>query len=261
MSPSGRTTHPGELAVSDEHLHWLASNFHTSRSRTTLIYDPAFSLSSSFLDDPHPLFSPSNFVGELRDLYGVLLPALQLASRLLKHPSCTRYWTTLLFGERKVDSFAYVPFAETAYRISSLKNPDDEEARYLAAMLNIMFTHIKYVSADLSSCSNSPPGRSSFARRRAGGRCKPSDISQLERHWNHPSINPFDYDSEILLDHSLKDAAERLHTGHINDPKRQLRFNLYTAITIYHKLSHAADDRARYNVFHAAFHAGRPHHD
>ncbi|KAG7006643.1 hypothetical protein G7Y79_00013g034150 [Physcia stellaris] len=185
----------------------------------------------------HPLFQRNAFDGCEDDVYAQFIPALRLASMFMTHPTCSRFWITLAWGERTVDETMTSRMGRLQHRILKDVEISPEKATkvtdYIRNIANKYRVHFTFVQ-----------------RMMAGG-IKWAGVTQKVENFScdvewSPNQKRDPTDPDLLRIHTRLSsdwyvAAKKLSKLTFPDTAQLLRFSFGFAVLITHEICHAIE--------------------
>ncbi|KAF2652869.1 hypothetical protein K491DRAFT_634835 [Lophiostoma macrostomum CBS 122681] len=183
------------------------------------------SVQASTLDNEiHPIFRADNFHGCPDAVYEVLKPALRLSTLLLFSRATSRFWHTLVFGERKRCQKTSDQYGQPCYRISDDVPWSEEHAEAFKNFLDrqIDTVHLMFHRDPL-------PPDPAYASMGLVADYKNGLMRKLDSKC---------HTSRICLHSDFYTTAKKLSLLQYPEPAMVLRFNLFLAVCIAHEIAH-----------------------
>ena len=109
--------------------------------------------SNNLTNEVHALFSKDHWPGLPQVVYDFLLPSLRLATNFLLHPLLAKFWVTLAFGERVVDTEVSARFGFDKKRVIDVE-PTEENLNQLHKFFDYLGKETQCISYHFSTEQN-----------------------------------------------------------------------------------------------------------
>ena len=210
----------------------------------------------------HPIFHQKHWPGLPQIAYDFLLPSLRLSTNLLNHPLLSRFWVTLLYGERIDDSALTARTGIRQQRILDVR-PTPENIRRFRDFIDRIGRETECISFHFSNKTDHPltAGRDCFGVSNYVHHSEVRDRSMhpkdwkvpeqasgepQHRLWHAPISLSYDFYASItkrvmhgfVSPRAITPLSHVLLTSLKPDENQRLRFNLFFAATLIHEVVH-----------------------
>jgi hypothetical protein len=253
MDLGGQQNRWDELIINEHGERRLATQPRSSRALASVAFDPQLCIPSHLDCCMHRLFRERNFrhddsaTGQREHispgLYRILKPALRLATCFLEQTPCMKkYWTTLMFGRRKIDEVTSMVSGAPALRIRELRNHPERDNKRAKSALRAMSGRAVFCFVLGQIDAGGDPD--------CWAAHTDPDPDVFRDSWDGPDFNPWTIPIDIEISRRLYETAKKLENAMPVNERTGLRFNFFFATTICHEVAHAIERSSLLRHFH-----------